>query len=149
MRAVVQRVEEASVSVNGHEIGAISRGLLIYLAVHASDQSADADYLAEKILGLRVFEDEAEKMNLSLTQVQGALLIVSQFTLYGDCRKGKRPSFSEAAPPEKARHLYEYFVSKCGQAGVNAQTGAFREMMQVRSVNAGPVTLLLDSHKRF
>ena len=149
VRALVQRVQEASVSVNGQKIGQISRGLLIYLGVHASDQTADADYLAEKILGLRVFEDEAEKMNLSLTQVQGALLVVSQFTLYGDCRRGKRPSFSEAAPPDKAKELYEYFVSKCGQTGVNTQKGAFREMMQVGSINAGPVTLLLDSHKRF
>ena len=149
VRAVVQRVQEASVSVNGQKVSHISQGLLVYLGVHASDQNADADYLAEKILGLRIFEDEVEKMNLSLTQVQGALLVVSQFTLYGDCRRGKRPSFSEAAPPERARDLYEYFVSKCSQMGVSTQTGLFREMMQVGSVNAGPVTILLDSHKRF
>jgi D-aminoacyl-tRNA deacylase len=149
VRAVVQRVREAWVSVNGQRVGAIDQGFLIYLGVHASDQSGDADYLVEKILGLRIFEDDAGKMNLSLTQVDGAVLVVSQFTLYGDCRKGKRPSFSEAAAPANARELYEYFVSKCNERGIKTQTGIFREMMQVGSVNAGPVTLLLDSHKKF
>jgi D-aminoacyl-tRNA deacylase len=149
MRAVVQRVQEAWVSVKGRRVGEISNGLLIYLGVHASDQPADSDYLVEKILGLRIFEDAAAKMNLSLTQVTGALLVISQFTLHGDCRKGRRPSFSEAAAPERARELYEYFVSRCSERGVKTQTGVFREMMQVGSINVGPVTLLLDSHKRF
>jgi D-tyrosyl-tRNA(Tyr) deacylase len=103
----------------------------------------------EKILGLRIFEDAAARMNLSLTQVTGALLVVSQFTLHGDCRRGKRPSFAEAAAPDRARELYEYFVSRCSERGIKTQTGIFREMMQVGSINAGPVTLLLDSHKRF
>jgi D-tyrosyl-tRNA(Tyr) deacylase len=149
MRAVVQKVREAWVSVNGHRISQMDRGLLVYLGVHAADHSADADYLAEKILGLRIFEDPPDNVNLSLAQVGGALLIVSQFTLYGDCRKGKRPSFSEAAPPGKAQELYDYFVSKCRESGIAIQTGMFREMMLVGSVNSGPVTLLLDSHKRF
>jgi D-tyrosyl-tRNA(Tyr) deacylase len=149
MRAVVQRVGEAWVSVNGRRVGEIEQGLLVYLGIHASDRIADADYLVEKILGLRVFEDPAEKMNLCLAQVHGALLVVSQFTLYGDCRKGKRPSFSEAAAPEKARELYDYFVLRCNKEGIKTETGTFREMMRVGSVNAGPVTLLLDSHKRF
>jgi D-tyrosyl-tRNA(Tyr) deacylase len=149
MRAVVQRVKEASVVINGHAVGSILEGLLVYLAVHAKDGRSDADYLLEKILGLRIFEDHSGKMNLSLSEVGGALLIVSQFTLYGDCRRGKRPSFSGAAAPEQARELYEYFVSRCSESGFNTQKGAFREMMQVHSVNAGPVTLLLDSQKLF
>jgi len=146
---VVQRVREAWVSVQGQRVSEINQGLLIYLGIHASDQISDADYLVEKILGLRIFEDNAQKMNLSLPQVGGDLLVVSQFTLYGDCRKGKRPSFSEAASPEKARELYEYFVFKCREQGTRTQTGMFREMMRVGSVNEGPVTLLLDSQKRF
>jgi D-tyrosyl-tRNA(Tyr) deacylase len=149
MRAVVQRVLEAWVQVNGRRVGEIGQGLLIYLGIHASDAAPDANYLAEKILRLRIFDDPAEKMNLCLTEVHGALLVISQFTLYGDCRKGRRPSFSEAATPEKARELYDYFVSKCDQQGVKTQTGMFRERMLVGSINAGPVTILLDSQKRF
>jgi D-aminoacyl-tRNA deacylase len=149
VRAVVQRVEAAWVSVDGRRVGEIGQGFLIYLGIHASDRTSDADYLAEKILGLRVFDDHAEKMNLCIRDVCGELLVVSQFTLYGDCRKGKRPSFLEAASPEIARELYEYFVSKCIGDGIKTQTGTFRERMQVGSVNAGPVTLLLDSQRRF
>ena len=149
MRVVVQRVKAASVEVNHHLVSSIKQGLLIYLGMHATDQKSDADYLLDKILGLRIFEDDSGKMNLSVVQAGGGLLIVSQFTLYGDCRKGKRPSFSEAADPQKARDLYEYFVSKCRETGVETETGVFREMMQVASINEGPVTILLDSRKLF
>ena len=149
MRAIVQRVKEASAVVNHLTVGSIEKGLLIYLGVHTTDEMCDADYLLDKILGLRIFEDDSAKMNLSVVQVGGALLIVSQFTLYGDCRRGKRPSFSEAADPQKARDLYEYFVSKCRERRVETETGTFREMMQVTSINEGPVTILLDSRKLF
>ena|SRR5437879_5728003 len=149
MRAIVQRVKGASVVVNHLTVGSIEKGLLVYLAVHTTDQKSDADYLLDKILGLRIFEDDSGKMNLSVIQAGGGLLIVSQFTLYGDCRKGKRPSFSEAADPQKAKDLYEYFVSKCRETGVETETGTFREMMRVASINEGPVTILLDSRKLF
>jgi D-aminoacyl-tRNA deacylase len=149
MRAVVQRVSEASVVVSRQVVGSIRKGLLIYLAVQETDQETDAHYLLDKILGLRIFEDEFGKMNLSVTQVSGGLLIVSQFTLYGDCRRGKKPSFSEAARSEKARDLYEYFVRKCRQNCLETQTGTFQERMQVTSSNEGPVTILLDSKKLF
>jgi D-tyrosyl-tRNA(Tyr) deacylase len=149
MRAVVQRVSRAKVTVNGETTGEIGLGLLVLLGVGAGDTRADADYLAEKTIGLRIFEDAGGKMNLSVAEVRGALLVVSQFTLYGDARRGKRPSFDAAAPPEEARELYEYFVEKIRAAGLRSETGRFQETMQVELVNEGPVTILLDSAKGF
>lgn len=149
MRAVVQRVSRASVTVDGVVVGAIERGLLVLLGVGHDDSAADVDYLVEKIVGLRIFEDDAGKMNLALADVGGALLVVSQFTLWGDCRKGKRPSFTDAAPPEKAVPLYESFVAKAAALGIPTATGKFREHMQVELVNDGPVTMLVDSRKAF
>ncbi|HUK24274.1 MAG TPA: D-aminoacyl-tRNA deacylase [Terriglobales bacterium] len=149
MRAVVQRVSRAQVSVGGELAGQIGRGLLVLLGVGQGDTEADADYLAEKITGLRIFEDAGGKMNLSVGEVQGAVLVVSQFTLYGDLRRGKRPSFDAAARPERARELYEYFVGRLRAAGLPCSTGRFQEMMQVELVNEGPVTILLDSAKVF
>ncbi len=147
MRAVVQRVSCAQVAVDGEIVGQIGRGLLILLGVGHADGETDADYLADKIVGLRVFEDENGKMNLDVAAVGGGILVVSQFTLYGDVRRGKRPSFDAAAAPERARQLYEYFVACVRAAGVSCQTGRFQEMMQVELVNEGPVTILLDSTK--
>ena len=149
MRAVVQRVSRAKVTVNGEITGEIGPGLLVLLGVGAADTRADADYLADKIAGLRIFEDAGGKMNLSVADVKGAVLAVSQFTLYGDTRRGKRPSFDAAAPPAPARELYEYFVEKIRAAGLRCETGRFQEMMQVELVNDGPVTILLDSSKAF
>ena len=149
MRAVVQRVSRARVTVNGEITGEIGRGLLVLLGVGAGDTRAEADYLVEKTIGLRIFEDVGGKMNLSVAGVGGALLVVSQFTLYGDARRGKRPSFDAAAPPEQARELYEYFVEKVRAAGLRCETGRFQEMMQVELVNEGPVTILVDSAKGF
>jgi len=149
MRAVVQRVSRAKVSVNGVSTGEIGRGLLVLLGVSQADTETDADYLAEKIAGLRIFEDEKGKMNLAIAEIGGGVLVVSQFTLYGDVRGGKRPSFDAAAPPEKARELYEYFVERIRASGLPCQTGRFQEMMQVELVNDGPVTILLDSAKTF
>ena len=149
MRAVVQRVSRAKVTVNGEITGEIGPGLLVLLGVAMADTRVDADYLAEKILGLRIFEDSGGKMNLSVADTAGALLVVSQFTLYGDVRRGKRPSFDAAAPPQPARELYEYFVEKIRAAGLRCETGRFQEMMQVELVNQGPVTILLDSAKTF
>ena len=149
MRAVVQRVSRARVTVNGETTGEIGLGLLVLLAVGAGDTRAAADYLVEKTIGLRIFEDAGGKMNLSVAEVGGALLVVSQFTLYGDARRGKRPSFDAAAPPEQARELYEYFVEKVRASGVRSETGRFQEAMQVELVNEGPVTILLDSAKVF
>src|SRR5712671_2472934 len=149
MRAVVQRVSRASVTVSSEVVGQIDRGLLVLLGVTHADTEAAADYLAEKIAGLRIFEDDAGKMNLSVTDVDGAILAVSQFTLYGDVRKGKRPSFDDAARPEQARKLYEYFVERTRALGLRCETGRFQEMMQVELVNDGPVTILLDSEKNF
>jgi D-tyrosyl-tRNA(Tyr) deacylase len=149
MRAVVQRVSRAQVTVRGEIVGKIERGLLVLLGVAGTDKEADADYLAEKIAGLRVFEDYAGKMNLALSEKGGALLVVSQFTLYGDLRRGKRPSFDDAAPPQQARKLYEYFVERIRAAGLHCETGRFQETMQVELVNDGPVTILLDSGKAF
>jgi D-tyrosyl-tRNA(Tyr) deacylase len=149
MRAVVQRVSRAQVTVNGEITGEVRRGLLVLLGVGQADTEADADYLADKIAGLRIFEDEGGKMNLSVADVRGAVLAVSQFTLYGDVRRGKRPSFDAAARPERARELYEYFVGRIRAAGLPCETGRFQEMMQVELVNDGPVTILLDSGKAF
>jgi D-aminoacyl-tRNA deacylase len=149
MRAVVQRVSRAQVSVNGEITGEIGLGLLILLGVGRDDTEADAIYLSEKIVGLRVFEDDQRKMNRSVHDVGGGVLAVSQFTLYGDVRRGKRPSFDAAAPPEKARQLYEFFVEQIRASGLRCETGRFQEMMKVELVNEGPVTILLDSGKSF
>ncbi len=149
MRAVVQRVSQASVKVGNEMTGEIGKGLLVLLGVGHDDSEADADYLAEKIAGLRIFEDEAGKMNLSVMDAGGAVLAVSQFTLFGDVRRGKRPSFDAAARPERARELYEYFVQRIRVAGLRCETGRFQEMMEVELVNTGPVTILLDSKKAF
>ncbi len=149
MRAVVQRVSRAQVRVGEEVVGKIGAGLLVLLGIAKTDTQANADYLATKILGLRIFEDQDGKMNLSLADTRGAVLAVSQFTLYGDVRRGKRPSFDEAAPPELARELYEYFVCKIREAGFICETGGFQAMMQVELVNDGPVTILLDSKRAF
>ena len=149
MRAVVQRVTRAKVTVNSEITGEIGPGLLVLLGVGAGDSRADADYLSDKTIGLRIFEDPAGKMNLSVVDIGGAVLAVSQFTLYGDVRRGKRPSFDAAAPPQSARELYEHFVENIRAAGLRCETGRFQEMMQVELVNEGPVTILLDSAKTF
>jgi D-aminoacyl-tRNA deacylase len=149
MRAVVQRVSSASVAVEGRVVGQIGPGLLVLLGVAVNDAPTDAGYLAEKIAGLRIFEDAAGKMNLSVADAGGAVLAVSQFTLYGDVRRGKRPSFDDAARPERARELYEYFVAQIEQRGLHCETGQFQAMMSVSLVNEGPVTILLDSAKAF
>ena len=149
MRAVVQRVTGARVEVRGETVGAIGKGFLVLLGVAQGDTAADAAYLAEKTAGLRVFEDAAGKMNLALNDVGGAVLAVSQFTLLGDCRKGRRPGFTEAAPPELADRLYQEYVSALRAAGLTVATGVFRAEMQVQLTNDGPVTLLLDSRKAF
>src|SRR6266446_5866859 len=147
MRAVVQRVSRARVTVSGEITGEIGLGLLVLLGVGAGDTRAEADYLVDKTIGLRIFEDAGGKMNLSVAEVGGALLVVSQFTLYGDARRGRRPSFDAAAPPDQAGELYEYFVEKVRGAGLRCDTGRFQETMQVELVNEGPVTILLDSAK--
>jgi len=149
MRAVIQRVSRASVKVDGAIVGRIEKGLLVLLGVAQDDTEADADYLTDKIAGMRVFEDADEKMNLAVTEVGGAILAVSQFTLYGDMRRGRRPSFDVAARPEQARKLYEYFVEKVRATGIRCETGKFQAMMEVELVNDGPVTILMDSKKSF
>jgi len=149
MRAVVQRVKRARVIVTGEVVGEIGPGLLVLAGVGQNDTEADADYLADKIAGLRIFDDEAGRMNRAVGEIGGAVLVVSQFTLYGDVRRGKRPSFDAAARPEQARRLYEYFVDKLRAAGLRCETGRFQEMMEVELVNDGPVTILLDSEKTF
>ena len=149
MRAVVQRVSRARVTVAGEVVGEIERGLLVLLGVSQRDSEADADYLAAKIAKLRIFDDVAGKMNLALTDLGGAVLAVSQFTLYGDARGQNRPSYITAARPEDARRLYEYFVERVRALGLRCETGRFQEMMQVELVNDGPVTILLDSEKQF
>jgi D-tyrosyl-tRNA(Tyr) deacylase len=154
MRAVVQRVSRAKITINdrtnnGWTSGEIGLGLLVLLGVGHEDSETDATYLAEKITGLRVFEDIDGKMNRSVQDVGGSVLVVSQFTLYGDVRRGKRPSFDAAAPPEHARRLYEFFVERVRASGLRCETGRFQEMMQVELVNEGPVTILLDSGKAF
>ncbi|MFC1867440.1 D-aminoacyl-tRNA deacylase [Thermodesulfobacteriota bacterium] len=149
MRAVVQRVKSARVEVDGRITGEIGSGLLIFLGVGKDDSEGDCDYLANKIVHLRIFSDNKDLMNLSLKETGGAALVVSQFTLWGDCRKGRRPSFSGAAGPEKARELYEYFVGLLKENDLQVATGEFQEMMDVHLLNDGPVTMLLDSLKVF
>ena len=149
MRAVVQLTDSASVTVAEQEIAAIGTGLTVFLGVGQDDTEADAQYLAEKIVNLRIFHDEAGKMNLSLKDIAGELLVVSQFTLYGDCRKGRRPSFDSAAPPQMAIELYEKFMSLCRNLGVAVACGQFQAEMIVRLTNHGPVTMLLDSKRQF
>ena len=147
MRAVVQRVSRAKVTVGDEVTGEIRRGLLVLLGIAGKDSAHDADYLVEKIANLRIFEDGEGKMNSSLSDVKGGMLVVSQFTLYGDTRKGRRPSFIDAAPPERANRLYEYFLEKARQSIRDVQTGRFQAMMDVELVNDGPVTIILDSEK--
>ncbi|MBI5758617.1 MAG: D-tyrosyl-tRNA(Tyr) deacylase [Planctomycetales bacterium] len=149
MRAVVQRVSRASVRVSCAVVGEIQRGFLVLLGVAADDSSDDVQFLAQKIAGLRVFEDDAGKMNLALADVGGSMLVVSQFTLLGDCRKGRRPSFDHAARPELANELYQQFVAVVREQGITVATGQFQQHMEVELVNDGPVTLLLDSRKTF
>ncbi len=145
MRAVVQRVTQSQVTVDGDTVGAIGPGLMVLLGVAQGDTEQDADYLSDKIVNLRIFEDDAGKMNRSLPDDGGAMLVVSQFTLLGDCRKGRRPSFVDAAPPETAERLYDYFCDQVRARGVQVATGRFRAMMKVSLVNDGPVTLLIES----
>jgi len=149
MRAVVQRVTRARVTVDDRVVGEIGKGLLVLLGVADDDTKADADYLAPKIASLRIFDDHEGKMNLSLKETNGGLLVVSQFTLYGDVRRGLRPSWSDAAPPEVAEPLYEYFLESSRKLIGRVETGSFRKMMQVELNNDGPVTILLDSRKTF
>ncbi|MFR4163500.1 MAG: D-aminoacyl-tRNA deacylase [Paraclostridium sordellii] len=149
MRAVVQRVASSKVIVDESTIGEINKGLLILLGVTHEDTSKDVDYLLDKIVNLRIFEDENDKMNLSLKDVSGELLVVSQFTLYGDCRKGRRPNFTNAAKPDLATSLYEEFIDKAKKEGIKVGTGKFGAHMMVDLVNDGPVTILIDSEKTF
>ena len=149
MRAVVQRVTRAKVTIEGEIVGEIANGLVVLLGIALDDTQQDADYLAPKIVALRIFDDLAGRMNVSLKDSFGGLLVVSQFTLYGDVRRGLRPSWSDAASPEVAEPLYEHFVQKCRQLVERVETGSFRKMMYVELVNDGPVTLMLDSRKLF
>jgi D-tyrosyl-tRNA(Tyr) deacylase len=149
MKAVIQRVSRAQVEVDGRVTGAIGMGLLVLLGIHRDDSEKDVVWMADKIRHLRIFEDEGGLMNRSLLDVGGALLVVSQFTLHGDCRKGRRPSWNGAAPPELARPLYERFIGTCRQCGIPTESGVFQAMMEVTLTNSGPVTILLDSHKTF
>ena len=149
MRAVVQRVKEAKVVVEGKTVGEIGHGLLVFLGVEKADEIEDAEYLVSKIINLRIFKDDEQKFNLSLIDVKGEMLVVSQFTLLGDCRKGRRPSFSDAAPPEKAQKLYEDFMELVAKNNISVASGEFQAMMDVSLVNDGPVTMLLDSKKLF
>jgi D-tyrosyl-tRNA(Tyr) deacylase len=149
MRAVIQRVTQASVSVDGQTVGAVGRGLLVLLGVARGDAAGDAAYLADKTAGLRIFEDSAGKMNCSLEEIGGSILVVSQFTLLGDCRKGRRPGFTDAAEPQLADALYNAYVDTLRKRGLVVATGVFQADMQVALVNDGPVTLILDSRKQF
>lgn len=145
MRALVQRVTEASVEVDNTVVGQIGYGVLVFVGINTRDTEADADYLARKVTHLRIFPDEHHKMNLSLRDITGQMLVVSQFTLYGDTRRGNRPSYTEAAPQDVAVRLYEYFVSKCRETGVSIATGIFQANMKVSLINDGPVTLMCSS----
>jgi D-tyrosyl-tRNA(Tyr) deacylase len=145
MRLILQRVSEASVTVGGITVGSIRTGLLILAGMAQSDTEAEVNYLSDKVLGLRIFADSAGKMNLNIVDAGGSLLVVSQFTLYGDCRKGRRPSFDEAAPPEQAQSLYNYFVERLRRGPVPVETGVFQATMEVHLVNQGPVTILMDT----
>ena len=149
MRAVVQRVKRASVTIEGEIVGAIEKGLVILLGIARDDTKDDADYLVPKIIALRIFDDDEGRMNVSVKDVDGGLLVVSQFTLYGDVRRGLRPSWSDAAAPEVAEPLYDYFVESSRKLLGRVETGSFRKTMQVELINDGPVTLLLDSRKQF
>ena len=149
MRAVIQRVTEASVRVDASVVGAIQHGVLVLLGIAEADTEADAQYIVQKLVGLRIFSDTDGKFNLSLAEVNGAILLVSQFTLFGDCRKGRRPSFTEASRPEHAIPLYDSVVAALRAAGVTVDTGIFGAHMEVHLINDGPVTLLLDSRKSF
>lgn len=149
MRAVVQRVAKAAVSVDGDVIGEIDKGLVVFLGITHDDCADDIGYLADKIVNLRIFEDDSGKMNLSLNDAGGALLVVSQFTLYGDCRKGRRPGFDQAARPDVAENMYNKFIDECVKRGIQVETGKFQANMRVEVDNDGPVTILLDSRKGF
>ncbi len=149
MRAIIQRVSEASVTVDKTVTGSIKKGILVLAGMKGSDTDNDLEWMAGKIINLRIFEDEQGKMNLSLKDIEGEMLIVSQFTLYGDCRKGRRPGFSEAAPPDIAERLYLRFIDKIRAAGIATATGQFQADMKVQLINDGPVTLMLDTEKIF
>jgi D-tyrosyl-tRNA(Tyr) deacylase len=149
MRAVIQRVDRASVKINHQELSSIDKGILIFLGVEKEDTDADSDYILEKAINLRIFEDEHDKMNKSLLDIKGAMMVVSQFTLLGSCIKGRRPSFTGAEEPLRANILYEYFVNKAKEKVSKLATGKFQEMMKIELVNDGPVTILLDSKKNF
>ena len=147
MRAVIQRVNSGSVTVDGKMVGSIGKGFVVLLGINEKDTEEDVLYMVDKIVNLRIFEDDNEKMNLSLQEVKGELLVVSQFTLYGDCRKGRRPNFMNAARPEKAEKLYKELVQKCREMGVKTETGIFQAYMKVNIENDGPVTIIVDSEK--
>lgn len=147
MRAVIQRVNSGSVTVDDKIVGSIGKGFVVLIAVSGKDTAADVSYMADKIVNLRIFEDEDEKMNLSLKDINGELLVISQFTLYGDCRKGRRPNFMNAARPEKAEELYNDLVGKCREMGIRTMTGLFQAYMKVNIENDGPVTIIIDSEK--
>lgn len=149
MRAVIQRVDRAGVRINHKEFSSINEGILVFLGVEKGDSETDADYILEKSINLRIFEDEHDKMNVSLLDVNGSIMVVSQFTLLGDCIKGRRPSFTAAEEPVKANKLYEYFVGKAKEKVNHVATGKFQEMMKIELINNGPVTILLDSRKNF
>src|ERR1700733_14701741 len=148
MRVVLQRVKRARVDIAGETAGSIGVGLVILLGVTQTDKEADAEYLADKVVKLRIFPDEARRMNRSLAEAEGALLVVSQFTLYGDCRKGRRPSFEQAARPDQARALYEHFIERLKSRNVTVETGVFQAEMEIHLINDGPVTFILDSLPR-
>ena len=148
MKLVIQRVSEARVTVDHNIVGRIRNGLVVLVGVSKSDTENDADYLSDKLLGLRIFPDAAGKMNRNIADVSGSLLVISQFTLYGDCRKGRRPSFDAAAPPDQALALYNYFVDRVRQSQVPVETGVFQATMEVLLINQGPVTILIDSEER-
>ncbi|GIW47311.1 MAG: D-aminoacyl-tRNA deacylase [Deltaproteobacteria bacterium] len=149
MRAVIQRVKEARVEVNGDVVGRIGKGVVVFIGIGKDDTEADIKYMVDKVTGLRIFENETGKMNLSVKEIGGEILVISQFTLYGDCRRGRRPSFDKAAPFDRAEALYNLFIQEIRRSGLKAEAGIFRTVMDVFIVNSGPVTLLLDSKKVF